>query len=194
MGEGMTQITTTTQPGDIVVIVPRWIIIAVGLLMLLMGLSVSFLFLFVGFITESLLFSLFVLVLVPLQLLILYIVWRYYWYFLMFGILLQSLLACTLLTGIVRIGGNTYSIIRSTSNAPVFPVGDRLALYVLLAFGLALLVVGILAFVINMVLSVSTPAAPVRKSRPVEDYPPLDDPSWDDPKPRRRRDLWQDDQ
>jgi hypothetical protein len=175
------------QPGDIVVIVPRWLIAAVGLLMLLMGLTASFLFLFAGLITEGIFFSLAVVVLVLVQLLVLYIVWRFYWYVLIAAILIQGLLMLTVLTGFVRMGGNTTAFVRSgLTGAPVFPMGDALALIVLLSFATALIVVLVIALLLKSIIGSPFPA------------PRLDYDVDDLDKPRRRkqpsrRDLWKDD-
>lgn len=49
----MTQITTTTQPGDVVVIVPGRIISAVGFLGVFSGLAASFLIFVAGYILEG---------------------------------------------------------------------------------------------------------------------------------------------
>src|SRR5688572_2084309 len=123
----MTQHITASR-GDIVVVVPRWLIAAVGLVMLLTGLSISFFFLVIGLVTEGLFLSLAVLVMVPLQLLIAYITWRFYWYLMILGTLVSMLMACTLMTGVVRIGGNTYSLMYIAPGMPILPVGNQLAL------------------------------------------------------------------
>jgi hypothetical protein len=123
-------------------------------------------------------------------------VWRFYWYLMVFGVLISSLLTCTLATGVVRIGANTYSMIRLSPDAPTMPMGNTLAAVVLISFVLALGVVGLVGAIINTLMNSS---APVRKSRlrdeppPRGQFPSLDDPFWDDPRQQRKRDLWKDD-
>lgn len=161
--------------------------------MLLMGLTVSLFFLVIGFVTEGIFFSLLVLVATPLYILIAYIMWRFFWFFLVLGPMVQFLFFCATSTGAARVAGSL-SRIRIAPGGPVMPVGDALAIYGLIAFVLALGVVVIIGFLLRFALDMTTPSAPVRKSRPpVKDYPPLDSPEWDDPKPRRARDLWRDD-
>lgn len=92
----MTQITTTTRPGDIVVIVPGWIIQAVGFLSLFVGLSGSFIAFAIGYVTEGVLLAVVMLALVPIGLLIQYVMWRFYWYLILIGLIFQSL--CGVLT------------------------------------------------------------------------------------------------
>lgn len=114
----MTQITTTTQPGDIVVIVPGWIVRAVGFLSLFVGLSTSFLLFMNGYITEGVLLAVIMLALVPIGLLIQYLVWRFYWYMALIGLIFQSL--CYVLTLI----GTTGFVSRmpvSVQNSPAGP-------------------------------------------------------------------------
>jgi hypothetical protein len=181
----------TAGPGDIVVIVPRWIIAAVGLLMLLLGLSASFILLFAGMVTEAMLFTLFVLVLVPLQLLIAYITWRFYWQILILGMMLQALCACTALTGLTGFAGQMYPAFRGTPIAPVvLAIVQARALNVMLAFLLALLIVGIMAGLMWTAFQPSS-AAPAEI-----DYDPYDlDKPMPRPKPRRkgtRLNMWDD--
>lgn len=185
-GEFMSQITRSNA-GDIVVVVPRWLIMVVGLVMLLMGLSISFFLLFAGFVQEGIFLSMLVLIMVPLQLLLTYIVWRYYWYFMVIGSLISGLIACTVFTGTLRIGGNTYSMIRLAPSAPAMPVGDALAVIAFVAFIAALAVSMLIGYMINMVMGLSAPAESVRKSRPRDELP------LDDPRQSRKRDLWKDD-
>lgn len=174
----------TAQAGDIVVVVPRWLIIAVGLVMLLMGLTLSFLFLFIGQATMGVFASLFVLVMVPIQLLLLYIVWRFYWYLLILSIMVSGFLFLTVLTGFVRFGGNAMQpFARNAAGGSMFPSGDALAGVVLLSFVMALVVVGAIGFATSVFLASMTPAqatAPRRKSIRRENFPPIDDPYWDD--------------
>lgn len=87
----MTQITTTTQPGDIVVIVPGWIVRAVGFLSLFIGLSTALLLCFGGAIFEGTMLAVLLLAIVPISLLFQYFVWRFYWYLILVILLLQSL-------------------------------------------------------------------------------------------------------
>lgn len=172
------------SPGDIVVVVPRGMIIAVGLLLLLIELTFSFTFLFLGFATEGIFLSLFVMILAPLQLLILYIVWRFYWYLLVLGVMLQSLLTCAAVTGVARIGGNTYSILGGSS---MRQMGDALATTVLFAFVLALLAVIVIAVLVQMFMPSPVPRV---------NYDPYDLDKPPPPRPRRKsnhRDLWEDD-
>src|SRR5688500_9396332 len=85
----MTQIPVTTQPGDVVVIVPRWLMRAVGFFSLFIGLGASFLLFLMGYTSEGLLLSGAMLVLVPIGLLIQYLLWRFYWYLALIGLLVQ---------------------------------------------------------------------------------------------------------
>ncbi len=185
----MSQVTRH-NPTDIVVVVPRWLVIAVGLVMLLMGLSVSFFLLFAGLVQEGIFLSLLVLIMVPLELLITYIVWRYYWYFMVIGTLIGTLMACTVFTGMLRIGGRSYAMVRLAPGAPAMPAGDALAVIAFVSFGLAVAVSLLIGYLINMVLSSSAPAARMA-------YDPYDLDKPQKPRPRRKsahRDLWDDDQ
>lgn len=174
----------TAQAGDIVVIVPRWLIIAVGLVMLLMGLTLSFLFLFIGQASMGVFASLFVLVIVPIQLLIMYIVWRFYWYLLILSIMVSGFFFLTVLTGFVRLGGDAIRpFARNLAGGPLFPSGDALAGVVLLSFVMALVVVGAIGFATSVFLASMTPAqatAPRRKPVRRDEYPSIADSYWDD--------------
>lgn len=141
---------TYHQPTDIVVVVPRGALLAVGLVFLLLGLTASLSLLFAGLFIQGIFLSLLVMVLVPFNLLILYILWRFYWYILIFAGLTQGLLACFFLTGIVSIGGSNSSPVRSiysllddkpvNTPMPQSAIGSEIILYVVLGFVLALLV------------------------------------------------------
>lgn len=187
----------SAQPGDVVVIVPRWLIAAVGLVMLLMGLTISFLFVFVGHATTALFFSVFVLMFVPLQLLIMYILWRFFWYFMILGALIPSVLFLTIVTGFVRLGSDTPFVRDALTGDPVFVMGDNLAVIVLLSFLMAFVLVMIIALVLRAFIGSPFPSRPgdydideldrprkrsVRRDLWKDDrpYPPPTDPYWDD--------------
>lgn len=130
----MTQITTTTQKGDIVVIVPGWVIRAVGFLSLFIGLSTSFIAFAIGYVTEGVLFAVVLLALVPIGLLIQYLMWRFYWYLILIGLIFQSL------CGVLTLIGTTGFLVRmppSVANSPygstVSALGDLSPASVLIA-------------------------------------------------------------
>jgi len=171
----------TAGTDDIVVIVPRWIIIVVGLVMLLGSLSFSFLFILSGFVEEGAFFALASAVIVPLNLLLLYIFWRFYWYFLALSLLASSLCSVTLITGLVRVSGMYVSPIRS-GGVPIFQ-SSNLTNIVIGAFALAFLVVALLA---ALIFTFIMPPRPRPMNYDVE--------SLDRPVRRKkgRRDLWED--
>ena len=186
----MNQITTPIQPGDIVVIVPRWIIGAVGLLMLMMGLSVSFILLFAGLITESILFTLAVLILVPINLFICYITWRFYWYFILIGLLLQSLCFCAAFTGFTGIMGQMLRGVVGTPLAPIaMIVGRTHVLNIVFAVFLSALAVSVMIMFYRLLIGGSQPVVIYQYGDPYD--------IEDEPQPRRKRsghrDLWKDD-
>jgi hypothetical protein len=96
----MTQIPITTQPGDVVVIVPLWLMRAVGFFSLFIALGASFVLFLMGFTSEGLLFSVAMLVLVPLVMFIQYILWRFYWYLILVGLLVQLICFGLALAGV----------------------------------------------------------------------------------------------
>lgn len=189
----MNQIYTSHQPGDIVVVVPRWVIGAVGLLMLMMGLSISFLLLFSGFITQSILFTLAVLILVPVNLFVCYVTWRFYWYFILIGLLVQALCACTAFTGFTGIMGQMPSV-RGIMGTPLAPVASVIAgthiLNLIFAVVLAVLTIGVMVMFYHLLFGGSA-------RRVTYHYGDLYDIGDELRPPRRKRsgprDLWQDD-
>jgi hypothetical protein len=120
----MTQITTTTQPGDIVVIVPQWVVRAVGFLSLFIGLSTSFLLFMAGYITEGLILAVIMLALVPIGLLIQYVMWRFYWYLALIGLIFQSL--CYVLT-LIGATGFMARMPASVQNSSIGPTAAALS-------------------------------------------------------------------
>lgn len=88
----MSQITTTTQPGDIVIVVPGWIMRLVGFMGLFGGLTLSLLIILIGYPIEGFLVLLFTLVWTPIWMLFHYIVWRFYWYLLAAWLSIQAFL------------------------------------------------------------------------------------------------------
>lgn len=188
----MNQFDTPIQPGDIVVVVPRWVIGTVGLLMLMMGLSVSFLLLFSGLITESILFFLAVLILVPINLFVCYITWRFYWYFILIGLLIQALCACTAFTGFTGIMGQMLRV-SGVMGTPLGPLAGIIArthfLNVIFAVVLAAFTIGVIAMFYHLLMG----SSPRRVMYHYGDPYDIDD----EPRPPRRkrsgpRDLWQD--
>ena len=96
----MTQTAVTAQPGDVVVIVPRWLIRAIAFLSLFIGLSATFLLFLMGYTSEGLVLSIAMLALVPLGMLIQYLLWRFYWHLILIGLLVQCVLYGLALAGI----------------------------------------------------------------------------------------------
>lgn len=175
---------------DIVVVVPRWIIAVCAFVMMAADLSIVFLFLFAGLVPESLFMTLFVLILVPLQLLIAFITWRFYWFILALGMVLQALCGITVLTGTVRVAGMTTAILRG--GTPVFMQGQALAIIILLAVALASLVSGIVVSVAYTMFGSGITGRVIEE--PVSpNYDPYDIDTPPPPRPRKRsgpKDLW----
>jgi hypothetical protein len=158
------------------------------------GLSGSFLIIFAGYATEGILLSLFSLFFVPFQLLIMYILWRFYWYLMLLSVLLAPLLSCASLTGLIRIAGVTYANLGGRS--PVSAMGTNFALAVLAAIALATIVVLIIAIILKSVIGNPLPAPHYDDDEPQRQrsrkrgprdlwkderpYPPPNDPYWDD--------------
>lgn len=122
----MTQITTTTQAGDIVIIIPGWVMRLVGFLGLFGGFTLALLFVFMGHAIEGFLIALFTLVWTPIWMLFHYILWRFYWYLLAAWLALQAFLwvgAALLVMGDLIVPGigdlnlDTSSLKRSPINA-----------------------------------------------------------------------------
>src|SRR5436190_686171 len=88
----MTQITTTTQPGDIVVIVPIAVIRRVGFLAIFCGLALSFIVFAAGYIIEGAVLAVITLGAVPIWMLFHYIVWRFHWYLLLISMILATMM------------------------------------------------------------------------------------------------------
>lgn len=170
---------------DIVVVVPRWLIIASGLLMLMIQLVFAFMVIFAGFLDAGLIFALFSLVSVPFTLLIAYMVWLFFWQLLVVSSVAAAFFFLLMVTGFARIGGRALNpFVHMSNGAPVFGAADQLAVNLLISVILAALSVVIIGVVLQVILGPfsgsgadDTPAP--RKPRQ-GDYPPLDDPYWDD--------------
>lgn len=137
----MTQITTTTQPGDIVVIVPGWIIRAVGFLGLFCGLTLSFLVFAAGYVIEGLLSAVLMLGIVPIWMLFQYIFWRFHWYLLLIAMILSATLCGSSLLLGMRV---TPSIAQSQFGSTAANFLTISPANGLVAFVIALLVTGVL--------------------------------------------------
>lgn len=141
----MTQIPITTQSGDVVVIVPRWLMRAVGFFSLFMDLSASFLLFLMGYTSEGLLLSGAMLVLVPLGLLIQYILWRFYWYLALVGLLVQFVCFGLALSGIANLESF------SDPESPLTPIVSILTSLNVLSVLLALFLSALITFILYRV-------------------------------------------
>jgi hypothetical protein len=154
--------------------------------MLGLELTIALLVLFMGAVPEALLMALFILVLVPVQLIIVFIVWRFYWSILLVGMVLQTLCSLTVLTGSIRVAGLILPI--SYDNRPIRLQGDNILLNVFLALGLAMSISGVIVFVVYSLIGLATAPDEPRQRDNFDDSMQL--------QPRRKTrpvDLWQDD-
>ena len=177
----------TVGPGDVVVIVPKWAIVLTGLAMLFVGLTGAFSILFSGLAVEGILLAGMVLFAVPLNVLILYIMWRFYWQIMILSFMASALLTCAVVTGTVRVTGSAYSAIMGGRSAAA-AAGNSLVAVIVVAALAALLVTIIIGTVLFGALRMFRPSPapaydPYTLDRPrprKRDYPPIDDPYWDD--------------
>lgn len=142
----MTQIPITTQPGDVVVIVPRWLMRSIGFLSFFMGLSASFLLFLIGYTSEAVILSVAMLALVPIGLLIQYVLWRVYWYLILIGLLVQFVCFALTLSGVV-VDLASFSV----SESPFAPAISMLSSLNPLSMLLALCLSALITFILYRV-------------------------------------------
>jgi hypothetical protein len=166
-------------PSDIVIVVPRWAVIATGLVLLLIELTFAFVIIFAGFIQEGGAIAFISLALSPLQILIIYIVWRYFWVLLP---LTSFLSAVILFSSNIISGRNEVYLGRNASGVARITI-QQFSINLLVAFIVAMVIVIMIASIIQAFIPVrSSPdtVSPRRKSRRGNGLPHPHDPYWDD--------------